>query len=497
MSVLALTARAALPQPDLLMQVHFTGTQKISADPHSAVFNNEFCSPEALAFRTQTATRLSSWLSGWLQTNLYASVPDGAAKLRPLFDDLQTSEFFLEVRVAANNQPEAAIAIKLSSARAQLWQANLKPFFTSGTFKSVGGWLIFDSNPTLLGIGDHLAQKLAIPSADWFDLDINWPRLAQWFPQLKQLSLPETQFNVTVPGDYFNISGKFFFPENLSLKLDPWQMPTNTIHVPFTSFTAARGFSSWLQSQPWAQSFPIAPIPNQMVVWSLPVVPMRTFVSVPVPDAANALSQAYGRLVPVFDTANAVGELAFNFSPEMTNHEIDFPQMPWAAMKLRPVTESAGQFLVGELIPNSAKSKPLPLELYRRLDAKGLVFYHYEATGDRIPQLLQLTQFGLMLTRHKELSDDSIPLRWIRAIGTNLAVNPSRDHTDTEITQSGPAEFTFARKTPVVFTALEFYALANWLDAPNFPGFDIKLPPKHNRVNRPNIQPFQLTPLPR
>ncbi len=43
---------------------------------------------------------------------------------------------------AANGKPNVAIAIKLDPARAQLWQANLKPFFAAANFKSAGGWLI-------------------------------------------------------------------------------------------------------------------------------------------------------------------------------------------------------------------------------------------------------------------------------------------------------------------------------------------------------------------
>jgi len=487
---------AALPQPDLLLQIHFAGAQKIAADPHAAAFTNEFGSAEALALRAQTATKLSGWLAGWLQTNANlslsanAAVPGGAAKLRPLLDDLQRSEFFLEIRAAANRQAEAAIAIQLDPARAQLWQANLKPFFAAATFKSAGGWLIFDSNPALLGLGDRLAQRLAAPPAGWLDLDINWPRLAQWHPLLKALSLPETQFNVTAPGDYFSLSGKFFFPENLALNLEPWRMPTNTIHVPFNSFTAVRGFASWWQSQPWAQPYQITPVPNQLVTWSLPMAQFRTFAAVPVPNATNALSETYERLVPVLSSANAAGELMSIVTPEKLGDGINFSGLTWVALKLRALSEPAGQFLYGELFPNSPKSKPLPPELYRRLATKDLVFYHYETPGMRTLQLLELTQFGLMITRHKQLEANTAAFKWLQATATNLVVNPARDHTDTEITQSGPAEFTFARKTPCLFTGLEMYALANWLEATNFPGCDLKLPPR--RAHTPRLPPQQI-----
>jgi hypothetical protein len=412
-------------------------------------------------------------------------------------DDLQTSEFFLEIRAANNNstsrQVEGAIAIRLDPARAQLWQASLKPFFAAAAFKSVGGWLIFDSNPALLGLGDKVAQRISAPPADWFDVDVNWPRIAQWHPLVKELALPETQFTVTAPDNDFRVSGKFFFPQSLALNLEPWRMPTNTIHVPFDSFTAVRGFASWWQSQPWAQPYQISPAPNQFFVWSLPWAAFQNFAAIPVPNAASALSQAYGLLAPVFSQADAAHEVMPTITPEIASNEITFNGLPWAALKLRALTGPAGQFLYGELFPNIPKSKPLPPELYQRLATPNLVLYHYEMTGSRIAQLLQPTQLGLMTTRHKQLGATSTAFKWLENTNMIAKLGP----TDTEITQSGPAEFTFARKTPAIFTGLEMYALANWLEATNFPGFDIKLPPRRDRVRAPYQKPLQIPLIPR
>ncbi len=64
-----MVVRAALPQPDLIAQIHFAGAQKISASKESAAFTDEFSSAEALALRKQTADKLSDWLAGWLQKN--------------------------------------------------------------------------------------------------------------------------------------------------------------------------------------------------------------------------------------------------------------------------------------------------------------------------------------------------------------------------------------------------------------------------------------------
>jgi len=122
LSLAAVIVRAALPQPDLIARIHFAGAQKISASKESAAFNNEFSSAEALALRKQTADKLANWLPGWLQKNTGVAVTGGAMKLRPLFDDLQKSEWFLKARRTANGRPQVAIAIKLAADRAQLWQ---------------------------------------------------------------------------------------------------------------------------------------------------------------------------------------------------------------------------------------------------------------------------------------------------------------------------------------------------------------------------------------
>ncbi len=383
----ALSARAALPQPDLIAQIHFAGAQKISADPHSNAFTNEFCCAEAVALRAQTATKLADWLAGWLQTNLNVTVADGPVKLRSLFDDLQTSEWFLEARTAANGKPEVAIAIKLDAARAQVWQVNLKPFFNAATFKSAGGWLVFDSNPALLGLGDRVAQKIYAPPAGWFDLDVNWPALAHWCPELKELALPETQFAITAPDNYFHINGKFYFPKNLALNLEPWRVPTNTVHVPFDSFTAVRGFASWLQSQPWAQPYQLSPPPNEFFAWSLPFSEYQTYAAMPVPDAASTFSKIYDGIVPSLAAANDRQDFMSPITPERTNNEANFSGVPFIGLKLRALSERAGQFLYMEMFPNTARSKPLPPELFQRLATQNLVFYHWEMTSNRVPQL--------------------------------------------------------------------------------------------------------------
>ncbi len=106
--------RAALPQPDLIAQIHFAGAQAISSGKDFGAFTNEFASAEALALANQTFDKLARAPQVWLKNNLAPQAIDGAGLLRPLFDDLLASEWFFEARNTAAGSPEYVLAIRLS-----------------------------------------------------------------------------------------------------------------------------------------------------------------------------------------------------------------------------------------------------------------------------------------------------------------------------------------------------------------------------------------------
>ncbi len=472
--------RAALPQPDLIAQIHFAGAQKISAAANFSAFTNEFCSAEAVVLRAQTANRLSVWLAGWLQKNTGVTVADGAAKLRPLFDDLQKSEWFLETRAAANGKPQVAIVIQLDTARAQIWQTSLKLFFPTTGFKFSDGWLTFVPDANSSTLGNSLFKKIFQPvdKNAWLVLDVNWPNLAQWNPDLITLGMPETQFTVTAPDDNLRINGKFYFPENLALNLEPWRVPTNTLHQPFVSFTAVRGFSKWFAAQPWAQAYQLSPTPNQYFTWAMAQIPYQTFAALPVANAADALAQAYARLQPLVQPQpGAPGMFLASSKLTLTNNEIFLTGVPFISPFMRVVNEPAGQFLLAGAFPNTPRSKPLPPELFQRLAEKNLVFYHWEITAERLPTALNLSQLGFVLTSHRQLGGESAAMKWIQKTAPKLG------NTVTEIFQIAPDQMTFTRKSPGIFTAVEMLALGNWLEAPNFPGCDLRLPQRSSLKN--------------
>src|SRR5450432_1999016 len=118
---------------DLIARIHFAGAERISADPNSRAFTNEFCSSEARALESQTLDKLARAPGAWFRSKITAGAGDGAEQLRPLLDDLLRSEWVFEMRDTTNGSPEYALAISLPGERVKLWQENLQNVLRSWT----------------------------------------------------------------------------------------------------------------------------------------------------------------------------------------------------------------------------------------------------------------------------------------------------------------------------------------------------------------------------
>ena len=502
MGLMVAIAVHAAPAPDLIAQIHFAGAGQISADTNAVAFTNLWCSPAAQALRIQTLNKLSGAPYTWFKAKIAPGVGDGAAQLRPLLDDLSGAEWFLQIRDGTNGSPEYALAIHLDACRAQLWQTNLAGVFEAWTgmsvekttngwnfkkhlppnllrFVRIGDWVVFGCGQDELPVNDELARRILAEKRPapaeknvWLTADLDWPRLARWFPELKPLDLPETQLQFTGRDGNLHLDGRLIFPQPLAWKLEPWRVPTNTIHQPLVSFAAARGIAPWLEKQNWAQPYEISPVPNQVFIWAMAQMPLQTFAAVPVPDGKKALAQ-FGQKLSAH--TNWQGQFNPALTMEKTNNQISWSGLPFVAPKLEALHEPSGDFLFAEVFPNSPKGKPLPPELFALPGQTNLVYYHWEITAERLELLPQLTQLALMVTQHRQLDAQSAAGKWLAAVG------PTLGNSVTKVTQTGPDQLTFMRKAPGGLTAVELIALANWLETTNFPGCDLSLPPPKRR----------------
>ena len=474
---LALTvaiARAALPEPDLLARIHFAGGDAIAAAPNYAAFAKEFSSPEARALRQQVADKLAPWLA----KNLNASVANGGAALRPLFDDLQSAEWFLESQAGQGGRADLALAIKLDAARAQVWQSALKSFFPAATFKQNGGWLIFDAGQGMGKLGQVLAQKISTTSTNWLTADINWPRLGETFPKAKELGLPQTAFDIFPDKTDIAVRGLAHLPAALAVDMTAWRFPTNTIHQPLVSFTAVRGLMAWLRTQSWGQAYAVDSLYDQTFIWALAGTPFQTFAASPVANGVASLARLDAQLEPVVAARNMGDGFLMPASLRLSNTLLTLKGFPEIDPSVKALKQPTGDFLFAGIFPNPVRSRPLPPELFQQLATPNLVAYHWEVTSERIKSMGQMSQLLLLLSRHKQLGGTSAAMHWMTNAASVTGTSIS------EVTQVAPDQLKFTRRSPTGLTAFVFVALANWFDAPDFPGNNLKLPPLSERAKQ-------------
>ena len=504
---------AARSQSSVIVQIHFAGGDNISTDKNSTAFENEFSSPQARALESQTLDKLSRAPGVWFKDKLPTGASDGSALLRPLLDDFLKSEWVFEMRDAPAS-PEYALAIRLDVNRAQLWQNNLRSLLESWTkitaqdipggwelkkdvapnlfrFVRAGNWVIIGCGQDELPTIDDWSRERTIPQigTDWLSAKLDWPRLAQLFPALAAFDFPQINLHTAGKDGNLQLTGTLDLTQPLP-SLEKWQVPAEIIHQPLTSFTAARGFAPWLNNQAWAKDFRLSPDPDQLFIWSLGLMPLQTFIAVPVPDATRALAQLGENL-----SADASWQSRFMFPMAInkTPGRISLQGAPFIAPEVLALRESSGNFLFGDVFPNIPRGKAPPPEVFQVLNQPNLVFYHWEITSARLKNLPQLTQLALMLTKHFQLNGSSAASQWLELIGPTAGVSV------TEATETGPMELSFSRSSPTGLTAVELIALANWLETPNFPGCDLRLPTKRFTPHRPMKKlaaPMTTTPAP-
>ena len=501
---------AALSPANAVVRIHFAGTANISSDTNSIAFTNIFCCSPALTLESQALDKLSRAPATWFKDKLPTSAVDGSALLRPLLDDFLRSEWVFELRDATSSpSPEYVLAIRLNDTRAQLWQTNLRTLLESWTkikaqditnglangwelkkdlppnlFRIVhaSGWLVIGCGQDELPLTDYWARSggyLPEDETNWASAKVNWPRLAEIFPAFARFDLPAMKLQTVGQGGTLFTTGTFELSQPLP-PLGQWQIPTNLIYQPLTSFTAMRGFAPWLERQPWAKRLQLLPEPDQAFIWSLGSYPLQTFLAIPVTNSVSALAQLGQNLA---DTNNWEKGLLNTFILDRKTNRISLDHVPFAGPEVQALKEPSGDFLFADVFPNPPRTNTAPPGLIQAVNRPNLVAYHWEFTGERLKELPQITQLALLLTRHRQLRRNSPSIQWFKQIG------PALGQSITEVMQTGPTELSFQRSATTGFTAFELIALGNWLENPGFPGLDLSLPQSYLLPAPPSPQP--------
>lgn len=485
-----------------LFRYHFSGRAGFPAGTNAARFKEIEALPSTAALRSDIARKFASALLPFWRDSLPAGAGDQSALLKPLLEDLLTTEAFLEVR-GAPGKSELAVAVFLTDDRAQLWDRNLHRLVDAwklGTPKEVApegfkGWelkktpapetlqVIRAGRWTIVGLGHgNLVQVPALLSAtkktgrpvaslnnEILDLAADLPALRPWFPIFSKWPLPPIVANISGRGDGVRTEVRFQYSGKIPWKFEPWKIPTNVVSEPLTSFTVGQGLEPFLRHFKGLTELGLDPLPGQFTAWGLHNEQCRMNFAVPVPDATNAMRRlSLG--VPKFLLANFTN-LQGRFLYETNRSEILLAGgLPWITPSLFPTADGRTQFLVGGLFPLSPKRTAVPDELYAQLRGRtNLIYYDWEITESRLIHGKQFFQLASLINHCRTPSTNTASKRWLLEIGPKLG------NTATEITRTSPQELVLVRRSHVGFTGFELATLSLWLDNPGFP-YEFGLP---------------------
>jgi len=501
---------------NVVVQCHFLGAAPLAENANAAAAKNVFALPSTLLFENLVLNRLSASLAESLHFQTNAQT---VSLLRPLLDDLLRAESIASLGGSSGRPINYVLAIRLDTQRAQVWQQNLKTAspgpgeeFRAETFsgwqwnKGAGDsfWMVPARDWLLVGRGGDLAsvrsdylrqiQKTGRPGpaldSNWFEADVDWPRLANWVPLSScPLKLGRTQMAISAEMGGFHMTTHVTYPEAIEWQPHPMSLPTNLVREPLLSFATGQNVEPFLKSDETLSRFCSNPLSDQFYFWSVGKMPFESYVAWPVNDPANTLmtlsAQAIDELNPKLQRLDGT---ELTWSPKT-------PQLTWSKVQLtapflRPAPEADGLFLVGGLFPLTPGGNPAPKDLWAQFqDRTDLVYYDWELTGLRVRHLLTVTQVLPILQmlgvgpRAPLVAGASAAkpgANTLAAPGVQYSLNvqeqwliglgPLLGNTVTEVTKTGPNELTVIRHSPFVFSSLELILLSHWLsDTPAGP----------------------------
>ena len=456
------------PQSEVLLRWHFAGADQLAGNTNAAKVKEIWALPATAEFRKQGLHRLAGVIPGLL--SLAATATNAPVVLRPLVDDLVRSESVFEMRREAGGAMSWCVSLALNDERAALWQTNVATL--AGThFERNGKWVVFastaDATPAKRTLEElkQLGRPAPALSNDWLEVEANLPRWAEKFGWPAQIEWPQAQLTVNGKDAYLRSTIRLHFAKPSPLTFDPWQIPTNIVHDPVISFTAARGVASWLKAQPWFQQFEIKPAPNQAYVWAQQAVPTQTFVTVPAPDA-RAQMERLGQALMKQWNSNLVARRRGEILLGTNRTEVLWARVPVPLMGpfLRPAPATNGDYLLAGMFPPVPSPNPLPKELLAQVSGRtNLIYYDWEVTEPRLMQWHQMFQLATMLFNRMPNLAMGAGQKW------TLAVAPKLGNTVTEVTVTSPQDWLVVRKSHLGFTGIELALLAHWLEGAPFP----------------------------
>src|ERR1043165_577414 len=121
-STLRAASRPADSSDSLVLRAHFIGSSQLFADPNGLRLKELWGLPGSVALRNEAVERFSHLPVRLFAGSSASGLPDHAAVLRPLLEDILANEAYADFQAT----PEMVLAIRLPDARAKAWDTALK-----------------------------------------------------------------------------------------------------------------------------------------------------------------------------------------------------------------------------------------------------------------------------------------------------------------------------------------------------------------------------------
>jgi hypothetical protein len=426
----------------------FAGLEALKGKTNLVVFRDITGLKEFEGFRSNLTERIAQTLAQHATRG--GTNAELVNLLRPMAADLVAYESLFERGAEGSNI--CALAVKLPPARHDIWKKNWDPILK--TVKVEGATLSREGDWTLVtnGKSKKLLDRARESSKEILELEGDASALGDMYPGL---SNGKGSLRVEPKGNGLRSEGKIKFEKDLALHLSPWLIPTNTIREPLIAFTAVQGMSDFLAKQP---GFKKHPAPNQLFFWGEGLTPFSINAAVRVDNPKTFIRDFVDDFLPLAKSKSMIG----NLEMDTNRNELFWRNLPLALPFLRPAHSNDVNFVYAGLWPLSEfGTNRMPAELATEVTSRtNLVYYDWELSGARIQQWEPLFQVLPMMLNQPYPTYTGPAFRWL------VQAQEKLQNTITEVTQTGPRELTFVRRSDMGLSSLELYQFVRWVAGP-------------------------------
>jgi hypothetical protein len=480
-----------------LFRSHFIGVTRLVQTTNTLKLKEILSLPASTELRRQTLEKLAQTPFKLWQKSLPAGAAPHPELIGPLLDDLVASESYIEIQ-GPDASFDSFIAVELDEQRARLWDTNLRQLLVAWKLSNpqnsdgpIPGWhaegrgvsleVHRKGNWTVVGwslgklsrlesaLGLMASGKRPIDATEGIlELEMDFPRLAKWSPLLARHRLAPMLIKVSARGEYLRTEGEILLAEPLRWKFQPWQIPTNLISDPLTSFSVAQGIEPIFRSLPGFDQLGFKSAPSQFCAWGQRQM-FNTYWSFPVTEASNLLVRIAPngpRFIKQY-IEEPPGRLIY-----VTNRgELVWSGLPFAIPILRAVKDGGSDYLLLGLLPPSRRTLAPPQEVFAQLSGRtNLLYYDWEITQGRLDQARHFYQMVDIAHLRTLTSTNQPTSKWAEQAAPHLG------NTITEVVAFSANDVKLTRRSHVGFTGFELATLLRWLDSPSFP-LDYDPPP--------------------